>query len=101
MTRLRQRLASWLLDLAVRVEPVVPAAPSLPPARLPAPTRMVDGVRVTAYGVHPEARAAAEALRKVASEVELGVVIGFRVIWYGPPRAVDAFMVVPPSIGEA
>lgn len=31
MTRLRQRLASWLLDLVVRVEPVVPAAPSSRP----------------------------------------------------------------------
>jgi hypothetical protein len=96
VTRLRQRLASWLLDLAVRVEPVVPAAPNSPP-RVP----VLTGLQPSPAPGDPYARQAGADLRRLASSVEDGHVVGFRVVWHGAPHPPEVWFYVPNAIGEA
>lgn len=101
MTRLRQVLASWLLDLAVRVEPKTKTTP--PPACNPA--RVVAMARL--HGSPADmletvvAKATADDLRRLASSVEDGHVTGFRVLWLGAPHRPELFFYVPGTIGEA
>ncbi len=100
MTRaLRQRLATWLLELAVRVEPkdpkpAVAGAPKVPVLHgLPA---ALTAARVDAY-----AHQAGADLRRLASSVEDGHVIGFRVVWHGAPHPPEVWFYVPNAIGDA
>lgn len=95
MTRLRQRLASWLLDLAVRVEPKA-SMPKVPPATC---SRTLPALAVAVRDTH--AHQAADDLRKLASSVEDGHVVGFRVVWHGAPHPPEVWFYVPNAIGEA
>lgn len=101
MTGLRARIASWLLDLAVRIEPKVP------PTRRSAtnPARVVAMARL--HGSPAElvsaavTKTTADDLRRLASSVEDGHVTGFRVLWLGAPHRPETFYYVPGTIGEA
>lgn len=95
MTRLRHRIASLLLDLAVRIEPKAPRRP------LPVLTHLAPIASTARSAEQAAASAAAGDLRRLAASVEDGHVVGFRVVWHGAPHAPEVWFYVPNAIGEA
>ena len=98
MTRLRQRIATWLLELAVRVEPKS-AAPQQAKPRVPVLRGLPSEPRKFDYDA--VALQAGADLRRLASSVEDGYVVGFRVVWHGAPHQPEVWFYVPNAIGDA
>jgi hypothetical protein len=95
VTRLRHRIASLLLDLAVRVEPKAPRRP------LPVLTHLAPIASPARSAEQAAASAAAGDLRRLAASVEDGHVIGFHMVWCGAPHAPEVAFFVPAAIGDA
>lgn len=123
MTRtFRTWLSDTLFDLAVRLAPRAQAA-ALAPVEIPKlaatpwPPVTITHLRAVAaepaivledpplpelsYVADPNQRRAAEKLRVMANDVEIGMVRSFHAVWHGGPCELHAFVELPPNAGDA
>lgn len=123
MTRtLRTWLSDALFDLAVRLAPPAePAPPAMlePPkfASTPWPQATITHLKAVvaepplvlaepplpelSYVADPNQVRAAEKLRTMANDVEIGVVRSFHAVWHGGSCELHAFVELPPNAGDA
>jgi hypothetical protein len=126
MTRtLRTWLSDTFFELAVRLAPRVEPAKLEPPkfASTPWPQVTITHPKVTEpaltsgrkndtgpqesplpellYVPDPNQLRAAEKLRTMANDVEIGVVRSFHAVWHGGPCELHAFVQLPPNAGDA